>query len=45
MELAVLDRRSPRVGLVGTQLLDLSNIERIQRTARVDTAGARALLP
>lgn len=38
-------RRSPRAGLVGTLLLDLSNIELIRRTARVDTAGARALLP
>ncbi|MFD8777881.1 MULTISPECIES: TspO/MBR family protein [unclassified Streptomyces] len=38
-------RRSPRAGLLGTLLLDLSNIELIQRTARVDTAGARALLP
>ncbi|MFD4651763.1 TspO/MBR family protein [Streptomyces sp. NPDC056721] len=38
-------RRSPRAGLVGTLMLDLSNIELIQRTAQVDTARARALLP
>ncbi|MFD3475953.1 tryptophan-rich sensory protein [Streptomyces sp. NPDC058695] len=37
--------RSPRAGLVGTLMLDLSNIELIHRTARVDTDGARALLP
>ncbi|MGW1963561.1 TspO/MBR family protein [Streptomyces sp. NPDC001935] len=38
-------RQSPKAGLVGTLLLDLSNIVLIRRTAKVDRTGARALLP
>jgi tryptophan-rich sensory protein len=37
--------RSPRAGLVGTVLLDLSNAELIRRTARTDRAAAAALFP
>ncbi|GGU83843.1 hypothetical protein GCM10010275_18900 [Streptomyces litmocidini] len=37
--------RSPRAGLVGTVLLDLSNAELIRRTARTDPTAARALWP
>jgi benzodiazapine receptor len=37
--------RSPRAGLAGTVLLDLSNVELIGRTARIDPAAARALMP
>ncbi|MFI1712071.1 TspO/MBR family protein [Streptomyces sp. NPDC053513] len=37
--------RSPRAGLVGTVLLDLSNAELIRRTARTDPIAARALWP
>ncbi|MFD8211654.1 TspO/MBR family protein [Streptomyces sp. NPDC059695] len=37
--------RSPRAGLIGTLLLDLSNLELICRTARVDAVAARTLLP
>ena len=37
--------RSPRSGLAGTALLDLSNAELIRRTARVDATAAAALLP
>jgi tryptophan-rich sensory protein len=38
-------RQSPKAGLVGTLLIDLSNIVLIRRTADVDRTGARALLP
>ncbi|MFF0740327.1 TspO/MBR family protein [Streptomyces sp. NPDC004111] len=38
-------RRSPRAGLLGTLVLDASNAELIRRTARTDTAAARALIP
>ncbi|XRQ12584.1 TspO/MBR family protein [Actinomadura welshii] len=38
-------RRSTKGGLAGTVLLDVSNADLIRRTARVDTAAARALLP
>ncbi|MFF5187416.1 TspO/MBR family protein [Streptomyces sp. NPDC000345] len=37
--------RSPRAGLVGTVLLDLSNVDLIRRTARTDRTAAGALLP
>lgn len=37
--------RSPRAGLAGTVLLDLSNAELIRRTARTDPAAAAALVP
>jgi translocator protein len=37
--------RSPRAGLAGTLLLDLSNAELIRRTARIDSRAAAALLP
>lgn len=37
--------RSPRAGLAGTLLIDLSNIALIRRTADVDRTAARALLP
>lgn len=37
--------RSPKAGVAGTVLLDLSNAELIRRTARTDTAAAAALLP
>ncbi|XUM02139.1 TspO/MBR family protein [Streptomyces venezuelae ATCC 10712] len=37
--------RSPRAGLVGCALLDLSNAELIRRTARVDATTAYTLLP
>lgn len=37
--------RSPKAGLVGTLLIDLSNIALIRRTADVDRTAARALLP
>ncbi|MET9365225.1 TspO/MBR family protein [Streptomyces sp. NPDC006632] len=37
--------RSPRAGLIGTVLLDLSNAELIRRTARSDRAAAKILLP
>ncbi|MFE2537868.1 TspO/MBR family protein [Streptomyces sp. NPDC059371] len=38
-------RQSPKAGLVGTLLLDMSNIALISRTAGADRAAARALLP
>ncbi|THA51468.1 tryptophan-rich sensory protein [Streptomyces sp. A1136] len=37
--------RSPRAGLAGTLLLDLSNAELLRRTARTDARAAAALLP
>ncbi len=37
--------RSPRAGLAGTVLLDISNVELIRRTARIDPGAARALIP
>lgn len=37
--------RSPRAGLAGTLLLDLSNAELIRRTARTDPRAAVALMP
>jgi translocator protein len=37
--------RSPQAGLAGTVLLDLSNAELIQRTARADPTAAAALVP
>lgn len=37
--------RSPRAGLLGTVLLDVSNTQLIARTARTDRAAARALVP
>ncbi|TXJ79178.1 tryptophan-rich sensory protein [Streptomyces lavendulae] len=37
--------RSPRAGLAGTLLLDLSNAQLIRHTARTDSTAARALLP
>jgi tryptophan-rich sensory protein len=37
--------RSPRAGLAGTLLLDLSNAELIRRTARTDPRAAAALVP
>ncbi|MFD5814170.1 TspO/MBR family protein [Streptomyces sp. NPDC127038] len=37
--------QSPKAGLVGTLLIDLSNLVLIRRTADVDRAGAWALLP
>ncbi|MFD0267748.1 TspO/MBR family protein [Streptomyces sp. NPDC127106] len=37
--------RSPRAGLAGTLLLDLSNAELIRSTARRDPTAARAMLP
>ena len=37
--------RSPRAGLAGTVLLDLSNVELIRRTARTDSRAAAALAP
>jgi tryptophan-rich sensory protein len=37
--------RSPRAGLAGTVLLDLSNAELIRRTARIDPRAAAALAP
>ncbi|MFF5900836.1 TspO/MBR family protein [Streptomyces argenteolus] len=42
---AFFNRRSPGAGVLGTLLLDASNIELIRRTARVDPLAARALLP
>ncbi|MCS0634595.1 tryptophan-rich sensory protein [Streptomyces sp. LP05-1] len=38
-------RRSIRAGLLGTLLLDLSNVQLIRRTARSDRTAARALVP
>ncbi|TNY34493.1 TspO/MBR family protein [Thermomonospora catenispora] len=38
-------RHSTRAGAVGTVLLDVSNVDLIRRTARVDPSAARALLP
>ncbi|MFJ7147063.1 TspO/MBR family protein [Streptomyces sp. NPDC100445] len=38
-------RRSPRAGLAGTLLLDVSNVDLLRRTARTDRTAARALLP
>ncbi|MFJ7301011.1 TspO/MBR family protein [Streptomyces sp. NPDC099088] len=38
-------RHSARAGLLGTLLIDLSNIALIRRTAHVDRSAARALLP
>ncbi len=37
--------RSPRAGLAGTVLLDVSNAELIRRVGQVDTGAAGALLP
>lgn len=37
--------RSPRAGLAGTVLLDISNAELIRRTARTDPRAAQALIP
>ena len=37
--------RSPKVGLAGTLLLDLSNAELIRRTGRTDPRAAAALVP
>ena len=37
--------RSPRAGLAGTVLLDLSNAELIRRTARSDPRAAAVLVP
>jgi translocator protein len=37
--------RSPRTGLAGTLLLDLSNAELIRRMARIDPRAAAALVP
>jgi TspO/MBR family protein len=37
--------RSPRAGLAGTGLLDLSNADLIRRTARADRAAAAGLAP
>lgn len=37
--------RSPKAGLAGTVLLDLSNAELIRRTARTDPQAAAALVP
>ncbi|MET9650847.1 TspO/MBR family protein [Streptomyces sp. NPDC006460] len=38
-------RRSPRAGLAGTVLLDLSNAELLMRVSRADRPAGRALLP
>ncbi|MEY2244536.1 TspO/MBR family protein [Streptomyces sp. BF23-18] len=38
-------RRSPKAGLLGTALLNMSNAELLYRTARADSTAARALLP
>ena len=37
--------RSPRAGLAGTVLVDLSNAELIRRSARADPQAAAALVP
>ncbi|MFF4578850.1 TspO/MBR family protein [Streptomyces sp. NPDC001389] len=37
--------RSPRAGVVGTLLLDASNLELIRRTARTDPTAAACLVP
>ncbi|MFH8800994.1 TspO/MBR family protein [Streptomyces sp. NPDC017936] len=37
--------RSPRAGLAGTLLLDLSTVDLIRRTARVDRQAAAVLVP
>jgi benzodiazapine receptor len=37
--------RSPRAGLAGTLLLDLSNAELVRRMARTDPRAAAALVP
>ncbi|MBD2891707.1 hypothetical protein amrb99_06130 [Actinomadura sp. RB99] len=37
--------RSPKAGVAGTVLLDVSNAELLRRAARVDTAAAIALVP
>lgn len=37
--------RSPRAGLAGTVLLDISNVELIRRVARTDPRAAAALAP
>ncbi len=37
--------RSPKAGVAGTALLDLSNAQLISRTARADPTAAAALLP
>jgi tryptophan-rich sensory protein len=37
--------RSPKAGLAGTLLLDLSNVELVHRTAQTDRTAAKALLP
>lgn len=37
--------RSPKAGVVGTLLLDISNAELIRRSARADTTAALALVP
>ncbi|MFE2536705.1 TspO/MBR family protein [Streptomyces sp. NPDC059371] len=38
-------QQSPKAGLVGTLLLDMSNVVLIRQMAEVDRSGARALLP
>lgn len=38
-------RRNLAAGVVGTLLLDVSNADLIRRTARIDTAAARVLIP
>lgn len=38
-------RRSPQAGLVGTLLLDVSNVHLIRRMAATDRAAAAALTP
>ncbi|WP_328390201.1 tryptophan-rich sensory protein [Streptomyces sp. NBC_00400] len=38
-------RRSTKAGVLGTLLLDVSNVELIRRTARSDSTAARVLLP
>ncbi|ALV38059.1 TspO/MBR family protein [Streptomyces sp. CdTB01] len=37
--------RNPKAGLVGTLLLDLSNVQLIRHTARTDSTAARTLVP
>lgn len=37
--------RSPKAGLCGTVLLNLSNMELVHRTNRIDPSAARALVP
>jgi translocator protein len=37
--------RSPRAGMAGTVLLDISNVELIRRTVHIDPGAAQALIP